>query len=259
VALEATIIPRPPYSLALSARLKSDATRVVRHGVLTLALEADEVPALARVRQRPDGSLAVSVEGGAERTALDTVRFVLAAHDDHGEFLERFSRDTLLSGPTRRLRASPAADGYRDSCSPEGAVRPADPVAQRPHARGAAAPSIERERGLGPWSAGMICLYGLGRYEQGLGGDLGLVELCSAIYGRRADADDTRELLAPYGEWSCLASVYLPGGTVPLPDRRSFRRKSALAPTVVPLAYVTGRSCADFEIRYGRPPVGSTR
>ena len=28
-----------------------------------------------------------------------------------------------------------------------------------------AAGRIERERGLGPWSAGMVCLYGLGRFE----------------------------------------------------------------------------------------------
>ena len=68
---------------------------------------------------------------------------------------------------------------------------------------------IVRERGLGPWSAGMICLYGLGRYEHGLVGDLGLVKLASALLGRWAEADDTAELLAPYEEWAGLASVYL--------------------------------------------------
>jgi 3-methyladenine DNA glycosylase/8-oxoguanine DNA glycosylase len=73
----------------------------------------------------------------------------------------------------------------------------------------AAARRIERERGLGPWSAGVICLYGLGRFDRGLVGDLGLIKLCSSLRGRWADADDTRELLAPYGEWAGLASVYL--------------------------------------------------
>lgn len=68
---------------------------------------------------------------------------------------------------------------------------------------------IVRERGLGPWSAGTICLYGLGRYEHGLVGDLGLVKLCGAILGRWAEAEDTAELLAPYCEWAGLASVYL--------------------------------------------------
>jgi len=55
----------------------------------------------------------------------------------------------------------------------------------------------------------MVCLYGLGRYEQGLVGDLGLVKLCAALLGRRAEPEDTSELLEPYGEWAGLASVYL--------------------------------------------------
>ena len=36
---------------------------------------------------------------------------------------------------------------------------------------------LERERGLGPWSVGVVCLEGLGRFERGLVGDLGLVKL----------------------------------------------------------------------------------
>jgi 3-methyladenine DNA glycosylase/8-oxoguanine DNA glycosylase len=71
---------------------------------------------------------------------------------------------------------------------------------------------IVEERTLGPWSAGVICLYGLGRYEHGLVGDLGLVKLCTRLLGRQATAEDTAELLAPYGEWSGLASVYLLAG-----------------------------------------------
>ena len=61
----------------------------------------------------------------------------------------------------------------------------------------------------GPWSAGVVCLQGLGRYEHGLVGDLGLIKLCAALLGRRAEAEDTRRLLEPYGEWAGLASVYL--------------------------------------------------
>jgi 3-methyladenine DNA glycosylase/8-oxoguanine DNA glycosylase len=68
---------------------------------------------------------------------------------------------------------------------------------------------VVEERTLGPWSAGVICLYGLGRYEHGLVGDLGLIKLCTARLGRRATAEDTAELLAPYGEWAGLASIYL--------------------------------------------------
>ena len=55
----------------------------------------------------------------------------------------------------------------------------------------------------------MICLEGLGRYEFGLARDLGLVKLMSAIRGRWVEAEESDELLAPYGEWAGLASVYL--------------------------------------------------
>jgi 3-methyladenine DNA glycosylase/8-oxoguanine DNA glycosylase len=72
---------------------------------------------------------------------------------------------------------------------------------------------IIEERTLGPWSAGMICLHGLGRYEHGLVGDLGLIKLCRSLLGREATADDTAELLAPYEEWAGLASVYLLAGS----------------------------------------------
>src|SRR4029079_19810840 len=49
---------------------------------------------------------------------------------------------------------------------------------------------IERERGLGPWSSGMICLYGLGRYECGLVGDLGLVKRLCAAPARRGASEE---------------------------------------------------------------------
>jgi DNA-3-methyladenine glycosylase II len=269
-ALETTIVPRPPYSLALSARLKSDATRVFRDGWLTMVFEADG-PALARVRQRPDGSLAVRLEAGAPGTALERLRFVLAADDDHTPFLRRFERDPLLGEKIRRLRGlrplrtatvahallkavcgqliqakaarllearliRAAAPRHEGLCLPPtratfSGFAPAQLQREGLVARKAtalvrlsrewdverlhrvetetAARRIERERGLGPWSAGMVCLYGLGRWERGLVGDLGLVKLCSALQGRWAEADDTRALLEPYEEWAGLASVYL--------------------------------------------------
>jgi 3-methyladenine DNA glycosylase/8-oxoguanine DNA glycosylase len=78
-----------------------------------------------------------------------------------------------------------------------------------------------RERGIGPWSLGVITLEGLGSYERGLVGDLGLLKLCKALYGRWVEAEETAELLAPYGEWQGLASVYLlrgfARGLIPLP------------------------------------------
>lgn len=75
-----------------------------------------------------------------------------------------------------------------------------------------AAERLERERGLGPWSVGVVCLEGLGRRERGLTGDLGLIKLCSALRGRWVEAEETAELLEPYGEWAGLASVYLLAG-----------------------------------------------
>jgi 3-methyladenine DNA glycosylase/8-oxoguanine DNA glycosylase len=84
---------------------------------------------------------------------------------------------------------------------------------------------IERERGLGPWSAGVVCLEGLGRFEHGLVGDLGLVKLLRARRGRPVEAWETAELLEPYGEWAGLASVYLllgsSRGLIPLPAARA--------------------------------------
>jgi len=80
---------------------------------------------------------------------------------------------------------------------------------------------IERERGLGPWSAGVVCLEGLGRREQGMVGDLGLIKLLRALRGRPVEAWETAELLEPYGEWAGLASIYLLAGfsrgLIPLP------------------------------------------
>jgi DNA-3-methyladenine glycosylase II len=282
VTLETTIVPHRPYSLALSARMKSDATRHFRQGVLTLAVGSESEPAVGRVAQRPDGSLEVRIEGRRPTEALETLRFVLAADDDHGPFLERFRHDPILGSAIRRLgglrplrvatvshallkavcgqliqaRAARLLEGrlLRKAAAPHQHLRlppdrttfagyaPAELVRHGLAARKAgvlvrisrewdlerlrtvpseaAAARIERERGLGPWSAGMICLYGLGRFDRGLVGDLGLIKLCSSLRGRRADVDDTRELLAPYGEWAGLASVYLLTGGSNSPAQR---------------------------------------
>src|ERR671922_998005 len=289
MAFETLLKPRPPYSLALSARMKSDATRFLRDGVLTLAFEAGGKPALARVRQLPDGPLEARIEAVDHHDALGTLRFVLALEDDHSPFLREFDTDPLLGERIRALRglrplrtATVAHALLKAVCgqliqakaarlleprllrsaatslgeprlpptratfaghSPavlahEGLVaRKASALVrvsrewdlERLHGvpTAAAVARIERERGLGPWSAGMVCLYGLGRFEHGLVGDLGLIKLCGALRGRRADADDTRELLAPYGDWAGLASVYLLAGGRALAGTRPLRRRSA--------------------------------
>jgi 3-methyladenine DNA glycosylase/8-oxoguanine DNA glycosylase len=89
---------------------------------------------------------------------------------------------------------------------------------------GAVAQRLERERGLGPWSVGVIGVEGLGCYDLGLVGDLGLIKLCTALLGRPAEAPDTAELLARYDEWQGLASKYLLAGfgrgLLPVPTQR---------------------------------------
>jgi DNA-3-methyladenine glycosylase II len=274
VHFETTVAPRGPYSLVRSAWAHSDPTRRLRDGVLTLAFEHEGAAHTARAWQRPDGPLEVRIDGPRARTALEPVRFMLAADDDHSAFLAEFRSDALLGPVLRRVRglrpiraatvthallkavcgqliqasearriearllrsAVPEHEGLRmpPTRSTFAGVAPASLARQGLAARKAATlvrlsrtfdlerlrgvPSpaavrrIESERGLGPWSAGMISLYGLGRFDHGLVGDLGLVKLCSRLAGRWATADDTRELLAPYGEWSGLASVYLLAG-----------------------------------------------
>ena len=88
---------------------------------------------------------------------------------------------------------------------------PTDVVAER----------LLRERGVGPWTVGVVCLEGLGRPERGLVGDLSLIKLMSDLRGRWVEGPETAELLEPYGDWAGLASVYLglayARGLVPLP------------------------------------------
>ena len=77
---------------------------------------------------------------------------------------------------------------------------------------GVVAARLGRERGLGPWSIGVVCLEGLGRYDYGLVGDLGLVKLLRTLRGRPVEGWETAELLEPYGEWAGIASMYLLAG-----------------------------------------------
>jgi DNA-3-methyladenine glycosylase II len=71
---------------------------------------------------------------------------------------------------------------------------------------------LGRERGVGPWSVGVIALQGLGRYDTGLVADLGLVKLLASIRGSWPEPAETVGLLEPYGEWQGLASVFLLSG-----------------------------------------------
>jgi len=258
---------RGPYSLALSARRASDATRTFRDGILNAVVPAGRGVAW----QRPDGVVCLRATG---EEALEQLRFCLGLDDDHTPFVLRFQRDPLLGLTVRRLRglrpvrlatvaqallralcgqlilASEAramerrivraATGRRDglsippTTSDLARFSPAELRKLGLHARrgatlarltrslelerlkdeptAAVSDRLLRERGLGPWSLGVVCLEGLGRFERGLEGDLGLVKLMGAMRGRRVEGWETAELLEPYGEWAGLASVYLLAG-----------------------------------------------
>jgi 3-methyladenine DNA glycosylase/8-oxoguanine DNA glycosylase len=261
--------PRGPYSLALSARLSSDATRTFRDGVFTANVDGR----LARAWQLPDGT--VELRGPAP--ALERLRWLLALDDDHSGFIRAVRDDPLLGRTSIELRGlrplrvgSVAQSVVRALCgqlieakrarrleqklirslgepgpgglyaAPStadlGRLSAADLRALGLHARRAAtlirlcrslelerlhgaptsavAARLERERGLGPWSVGVICLQGLGRWDYGLVGDLGLVKLLTAMRGERRYVEtwETVALLEPYGEWAGIASVYLLAG-----------------------------------------------
>jgi 3-methyladenine DNA glycosylase/8-oxoguanine DNA glycosylase len=273
LTLERVVRPAGPFSLALSTKHASDATRHLRDGTLTTAIRVGDRVEIGSARQTVDGRLVLRAQS---EEGFDRLRFVLAVDADQTEFLRRFARDPLIGEATmrfqgmRQLRMPTVAqtllrafcgqliDSRRARQLEVGIVRATTPriegtaLHEPPtcatfarlgparlrqlglHARRAAAlvricrsvdlerlhgltttkaaDFIERERGLGPWSAGVVCLEGLGRYERGLVGDLTLIKLMSRLRGRRVEGYETAELLEPYGEWAGLASMYLAMG-----------------------------------------------
>jgi 3-methyladenine DNA glycosylase/8-oxoguanine DNA glycosylase len=272
LTVELAVRPRGPYSLALSARLSSDATRTFREGLLTAVLAVDGRPELTRAWQAVDGTVTIHADSVA---AADRLRWILALDDDHSDFLRAVRDDAMLGRASRALRglrpvrvATVAQALLRAFCGqlieakrarrleqtiirtlcaggPErlhvapttaglGALAPSELRALGLHARRSAAlvrlcrsidleklhdvdtdvvaRRLERERGLGPWSVGVVCLQGLGRWDYGLVGDLGLVKLLRALRGRPVEGWETAELLEPYGRFAGLASMYLLSG-----------------------------------------------
>jgi 3-methyladenine DNA glycosylase/8-oxoguanine DNA glycosylase len=278
--VRAELRPKGPYSLRLSGRHASDATRVVGGGTYRATIRVDDRLERVHALQQPDGTIVVAAESAA---GVDQVRFALGLDDDHSEFVLRFAGDPLLGESIRKLRGlrpmrtgtvaqallravagqliqasrarqiertivratTPELGGLHapPSCADLARYSPAQLARLGLGARRAAAliricrglelerlktqptsavvARLTRERGLGPWSVGLVCVEGLGRYEYGLFRDLGLAKLASALWGRWVEPEESDELLAPYGEWSGLASVYLLAGfargLIPLP------------------------------------------
>jgi 3-methyladenine DNA glycosylase/8-oxoguanine DNA glycosylase len=283
VTVRAELRPRGPYSLRISGRHGSDATRVVVDGTYRATIRTGDTLERVHAAQRADGTIVVAADTDA---GVDHVRWVLGLDDDHSEFVRRFANDPLLGETLRRIRglrplrtgtvaqsllravAGQLIQASRARQIERTIIRASTPKLGELHApptcaelgrwspaalgrlglgarrasalirlcrslelerlktqpTDAVAARLERERGLGPWSVGVICLEGLGRYERGLARDLGLVKLASQLWGRWVEAEETDVLLEPYGEWAGLASVYLlagfGAGFVPLPRER---------------------------------------
>ena len=139
-------------------------------------IEARRAWTIERAILRACGDGVVTQEALARLAPVELRRLGLAQH-----------RATLLA----RLVATVDFEGLRD--------HPWESVVAR----------LSRERGIGPWSLGLIALEGIGRFDHGLVGDLSLVKLYAALSGRWVDTYETAELLAPYEEWQGLAGEIL--------------------------------------------------
>ena len=117
------------------------------------------------------------------------------------------TRDALARLSPAELRACDLSAGR--SATLVRLCRSVDLEGLRRHPAAAVDTRLLRERGVGPWSLGVIALEGLGRYDRGLVGDLGLIKLVSALRGRWVEAWETAEVLEPYGEWQGIAGELL--------------------------------------------------
>lgn len=158
---------------------QSTVARSVLHAVCGQLIQASRALQIERAIMRRIGEEAPTREGIGSLSPAELRRFGLATH--RASTLVRVCRTIDLE----RLRDVPIA---------------------------AAEARLLREPGLGPWSFGTIASRGLGSWSHGLVGDLTLVKLCSALWGRWAELDETAAVLEPYGEWAGLACAYLMRG-----------------------------------------------
>jgi 3-methyladenine DNA glycosylase/8-oxoguanine DNA glycosylase len=211
--------------------LQGESEQAVERLRFSLALDDDHTPFLRRFEHDPLIGETTRRMRGLRQSRVSTVAHALLRafcgqliESKRARHLEARIVRSATPAVADRLHAPPTASTFASRAPAElraqglharraaalvRICRASDPERLRALPTEAAARHLERERGLGPWSAGVVCLEGLGRPERGLVGDLGLLKLVSALRGRRAEAWETEELLAPYGEWAGLASVYL--------------------------------------------------
>jgi 3-methyladenine DNA glycosylase/8-oxoguanine DNA glycosylase len=225
----ARVWQRPDGDLGVRLDRAAD-EHAVAHLRFLLAVDVDHAPFLAMATGDPLLRDVVSRRRGLRPVRVSTVAHALVQAVAGQLITAREARliehrivaltslrhgDLWLPPTCEGLRARSAAEFARTGLAPRRAaalarvVQTFDVERLRGVATDRAVARIERERTLGPWSAGVIAVHGLGRYEQGLVGDLGLIRLCGNLLGREATADDTQRLLARYGEWAGLAGVHL--------------------------------------------------
>jgi 3-methyladenine DNA glycosylase/8-oxoguanine DNA glycosylase len=241
---------RPSGAIAVQARSTAGVERLS----FVLALEADHSEFLRRFRNDPllgetlrrlrgYRPLRVPTVAGAVLRALcgqliqssharDLERSILRATSGR---IGRFATPPTSASLGRRSPAELRRIGLhgRRSATLVRLCRSLDLEGLRTLPVDAVATRLLRERGLGPWSVGVIALQGLGSYERGLIGDLGLLKLCKALHGCWVEAEETADLLRPYDEWQGLASVYLlrgfARGLVPVPAQGRRPSRASLA------------------------------
>ena len=86
--VRAELRPQGPYSLRVSGRHASDATRVVVDGTYRATVRVDGRLERVHAAQRADGTIVVAADSDA---GVDHLRFALGLDDDHSEFLRRFA------------------------------------------------------------------------------------------------------------------------------------------------------------------------
>ncbi len=120
---------------------------------------------------------------------------------------EVLERDALVALSAAQLRAHGLAQERATALLR--LARTVDLERLRRHPTDAVLERLTRERTIGPWTVGVIAMEGLGRYDHGIVGDLGLVKLAAGLWGRWPEPGETSALLEPYGEWRGLAAALL--------------------------------------------------
>src|SRR3954451_15583472 len=101
MTVRAQLKPKGPYSLRLSGRLASDATRVVANGTYRAVIRVDDRLERAQAAQRADGTIVVAADSDA---GVEHVRFATGLDDDHSEFVRRFANDPMLGKTLQHVR-----------------------------------------------------------------------------------------------------------------------------------------------------------